>query len=98
MFSRCSIALVLAASFMSSVSYAQDEDLGGDEAVDGKKVVYQKETDINFEGLDVQGEIKKPTGAYLLERKKSNFSPLIKFKQNWDEEVVRSMEQTRTTP
>lgn len=88
------IGIFLGLSFVATPAFAQDEDVPSEES-GGKKVIYKKETDINFEGLDVQGDIKKPAGAYLLERKKSNFSPLIKFKQNWDEEVVRSLDQTK---
>jgi len=83
------LALAALSLGFSSPALAQDE--GGEE----EKTVYKKDQVINFEGLDVQGEIKKPAGAYLLERKKSKFSPLIKFRQNWDDEAVRSLEQKK---
>lgn len=87
------LALLLVGGVTSPV-LAQDADDSMDEE-DEKKVIYKKDQVINFEGLDVQGEIKKPAGAYLLDRKKSNFSPLIKFRQNWDEEAIRSLEQKK---
>lgn len=93
-FSKRVLGFLLGLTFVATPAFAQDEDVPSEDS-GGKKVIYKKETDINFEGLDVQGDIKKPAGAYLLERKKSNFSPLIKFKQNWDEEVVRSLDQTK---
>lgn len=88
---------LLAAAFLmlgaGSSAYAQDDDSVDDG--DGTETVYKNNQEINFEGLDVQGEIKKPQGAYLLERKKSSFSPLIKFRQNFDDEVVGSLEEKK---
>ena len=88
------LTLLLASLTAAPSAFAQDDDLIGEEG--DKDVVYKKDQVINFEGLDVQGEIKKPQGAYLLERKKSNFSPLIKFRQNWDEEAMDSLDTHRT--
>lgn len=41
------------------------------------KVVYKKETTIELEDLDVQGELVKPSAALVLDRKTSNLNPLI---------------------
>lgn len=75
---------------------AQDAEDGGEPDVNvveegGKKVMYKAKTEISFEGVDVEGEIKKPAGAYLLDRKKSKFSPLIKFRQDFDKEMMTSV-------
>ena len=87
-------ALALSVATPSMVMAQEDEDTLSDGGED-KDVVYKKDQVINFEGLDVQGEIKKPAGAYLLDRKKSSFSPLITFRQNWDEEAVQSLKQKK---
>lgn len=88
-------ALMFAFATPSSVFAQGEDDETLDEGSEEKDVVYKKDQVINFEGLDVQGEIKKPAGAYLLDRKKSNFSPLITFRQNWDEEAVQSLKQKK---
>jgi len=51
------------------------------------KVIYRKKTEIDFENLDIEGELVKPQGALLLERKKANFNPLIKLRQNFTTEI-----------
>ena len=57
---------------------------------DDPKVVYKKETEIDFEGIDVEGELVKPQGALVLERKKANFNPLIKLRKDFDLEMTQS--------
>lgn len=84
------ILTILGAMTFAGPAMAQEDDADGD-----VKVIYKNNQLINFEGLDVEGEIKKPAGSYLLERKKSNFSPLIKFRQNWDDEAIQSLHQKK---
>tara|TARA_R110002074_G_scaffold358498_1_gene530815 strand:+ start:424 stop:672 length:249 start_codon:yes stop_codon:yes gene_type:complete len=55
------------------------------------KVVYKKKTEIDFENLDIEGQLVKPQGALLLERKKANFNPLIKLRQDFDVEMSESV-------
>ena len=55
------------------------------------KVIYRKKTEIDFENLDIEGELVKPQGALLLERKKANFNPLIKLRQNFTSEINQSV-------
>ena len=40
-------------------------------------VVYKQRTEIDFEGLDIAGELVKPDGNLVLDRKKAQMSPLI---------------------
>ena len=62
MFVRC---LILTASLVSVPAFAQDEE--------EPKVVYKSRTEIDFEGVEVDGELVKPQGALLLDRKRANF-------------------------
>ena len=59
------IATVLALGTLSSTALAQDGD---------RKVIYKQKTEIDFEGLEVAGELVKPQGALLLDRKRANFN------------------------
>lgn len=79
-------ALVLASSFFASPALAQDEDA---------KIQYKAKTEIDFEGVEVDGELVKPTGALLLDRKRADFNPLIKLREDFDEEMDQSVNQVK---
>ena len=95
--------LVAATFFVFLVSTLITTSLSAQEAEDdvnvvdegGKKTYYKAKTEISFEGVDVEGEIKKPTGSYLLDRRKSRFSPLIKFRQDFDKEMLHSVHEIK---
>ena len=54
------------------------------------KVVYKEKTEIDFEALELEGELVKPQGALVLERKKANFNPLIKLRKDFTIEIIQS--------
>ena len=54
-------------------------------------VKYQSKTEIDFEGLEIEGELVKPTGALLLERRSANFNPLITLRNSFDIEMRKSV-------
>lgn len=54
------------------------------------KVVYKEKTEIDFEALELEGELVKPQGALVLERKKANFNPLIKLRKDFALEISQS--------
>lgn len=68
---------------------AQDEE-GGE-----RKVIYKEKTEIDFEGLEVAGELVKPSGALLLDRKRASFNPLIKLRTDFNDEMDRSVDQIK---
>ncbi len=86
---RISSLLVLMALTAGS-AFAQDGD-GGDD----KKVIYKERTEIDFEGVDVAGELVKPQGALLLDRKRGEFNPLIKLRLNFEEEMDKSVDEVK---
>lgn len=90
----CLGALLMGLLFVHSVQ-AQDADEANVVEEDGKKVRYKATTEINFDGVDVEGEIKKPAGSYLLDRKRSKFSPLIKFRPDFDKEMLQSVDEIK---
>ena len=57
------------------------------------KVKYQKETIIDFEGLELEGELVRPQGNLILERKRAVFNPLIRLRQNFDAEMQESSKE-----
>ncbi len=78
-----SLALLLAAA---SPALAQDGD---------RQVKYKERTVIDFEGLDVTGELVKPQGQLLLDRRKADFNPLIKLRTNFNTEMKRSVDEVK---
>ena len=55
------------------------------------KVIYKKKTEIDFEALEIEGELVKPEGALVLERKRAVFNPLIKLRQDFAPEMKESI-------
>lgn len=54
------------------------------------KVIYKKETEIDFEGLEIEGELLKPSGAIISERKPAPFNPLIQLRTDFNVEMRQS--------
>ena len=54
-------------------------------------VIYKKKTEIDFEALELEGELVKPQGNLILERKKANFNPLIKLRKEFTQEINQSV-------
>ena len=72
------IALVSAIAFFSSDANAQD-------------VIYKEKTEIDFEAVDVEGQLKKPQGVLSMERVKANFNPLVQMRENFTMEMENSI-------
>jgi Ni/Co efflux regulator RcnB len=62
---------------------------------DEANVRYKKKTEIDFDDVGVDGELKKPHGAYLLDKRQSSFNPLIRLKEDFNQEMVESVNQIR---
>ena len=72
--------------FLTALAYGQDTD---------KQIQYQKRTEIDFEALDIEGEMVKPQGSLLMERQKTNFNPLIELRLDWGPEMNDSVRQIK---
>ena len=59
------------------------------------KVVYKKETEIDFEGIEIEGQLVKPQGGLIIERKTATFNPLIKLRKDFDLEMSESVENIK---
>ena len=67
-----------------NLAYADDNEVE-------PKVVYKKETTIDFEGLDIEGQLIKPQGAVIQERKTAAFNPLIRLRTDFNVEMSASV-------
>ena len=55
------------------------------------QIVYKQKTEIDFEGVDVEGQLVKPEGQLITEREVAQFNPLIKLRYNFNEEMSQSV-------
>jgi len=55
-------------------------------------IVYQQRTEIDFEGIDIEGEMVKPQGSLIMERTHATFNPLIELRTDWNPEMRKSVE------
>ena len=74
--------LIIGLLLHSSVTLADDEK---------PEVIYKKRTEIDFEALELEGELVKPQGNLILERKRAVFNPLIKLKEDFNTEITDSV-------
>ncbi|HMV65320.1 MAG TPA: hypothetical protein PKA64_00625 [Myxococcota bacterium] len=77
-------------SVVALPAFAQEET---DDA--GQRIKYKERTEIDFEGVDVQGELVKPQGSLLIEAKRIQFNPLIRLRENFDVEMKQSVDEVK---
>ncbi|MBJ6762900.1 hypothetical protein DRW03_29465 [Corallococcus sp. H22C18031201] len=86
----------LAAGVLGTVLFALPvaaQERGKDEVKviqEEDRTVYRKKTVIDFTDVAVEGELTKPEGSYLLNRKQTDFQSLIKVRENFDPEMQKS--------
>ena len=58
-------------------------------------IIYKEKTEIDFEGVEIEGQFKKPVGAMVSEHKSAIFNSLIQIREEWNKEMVDSVDQIR---
>lgn len=81
---RLLITLITSALLLSlsNTAFAQDDD---------RSVKYSERTEIDFDALDISGEMVKPQGSLLMERTKTKFNPLIELRMDFNPEMSQSV-------
>ncbi len=76
---------------------AFDEDAGAEEEEGGQEeeVHYKKMTEYDFDEILLEGELKRPTGSTIIERKDLRFKNLIKFRENFEPEMIKSVDKLK---
>tara|TARA_B100000214_G_scaffold357230_1_gene316586 strand:- start:401 stop:646 length:246 start_codon:yes stop_codon:yes gene_type:complete len=59
------------------------------------RVVYKQKTEIDFEGVEVSGELVRPQGSLVLERKRAQFNSMIKLRTDFDDLMEDSVEEIK---
>ncbi len=57
------------------------------------RTVYEKRTVIDFGEKDLEGNLSRPEGSYVLERRASSFPSLLRLRQDFNPELRRSMDE-----
>jgi len=71
--------------FLVSLAFAQDD----------RAIEYQKRTEIDFDALDITGEMVKPEGSLIVERSTARFNPLIELRLDWNAEMSASVKEIK---
>jgi len=79
---------LLFTSLAAPAAFAQEED--GDVTV-----IYKKKTVIDFEDVLLQGELRKPQGAFLQDRRRTKFDSLITLRESFEREMFRSLDELK---
>ena len=64
-------------------------------AIESKTLGVTREYKIDFEGVEVSGELVKPQGSLLLERKRAQFNSMIKLRTDFDDEMDKSVDEIK---
>jgi hypothetical protein len=71
---------------LTSLTYAEEKE---------PTIVYKKETSIDFEGVEIDGELIKPNGATIRERATTGFNPLISLRTDFNHEMKASISEIK---
>ena len=81
-------AMTVSAMLVSGSVWAQEDKV----VREADTTSYKKKTIIDFSDVTIQGELTKPEGSYLLNRKKTNFNSLLKIRGNFLPELFNSID------
>jgi hypothetical protein len=77
--------------FLSVVSPTFADDTKKEEP----KVVYKAKTEIDFESVEIAGELVRPQGSLILDRKRAQFNSMIKIRTDFDDEMDKSVDEVK---
>ena len=78
--------LLLIATLSASIGLAQTQE---------PEIVYKKELELDFEVFKIKGKLKGPNGKIINEPMRAAFNPLITLRQNFSQEMTKSVSQIR---
>lgn len=60
-----------------------------------KNVSYRKTQEVSFDAADIDGVVRSPDGAYLLQKQGVKFMPLYKVNRQFEKNIKSSVEYLR---
>tara|TARA_Y100000310_G_C20210818_1_gene591245 strand:- start:240 stop:479 length:240 start_codon:yes stop_codon:yes gene_type:complete len=73
---------------LAGIAYASDTK-------EEPKVVYKERTEIDFESVEISGELVRPQGSLILDRKRAQFNSMIKLRTDFDDEMDKSVDEIK---
>jgi hypothetical protein len=61
----------------------------------GKRIVYPSRTELDFEGIRIEGELRNPGEFYFQYRPEEKFDSLVKRRRNFHREMLRDVVLTK---
>lgn len=58
-------------------------------------VVYPKKSEVDFDGMQIQGEVRNPGEFYFQRRQEEKFDSLVKRRKNFQREMLRDVVMTK---
>ena len=59
------------------------------------RIIYPKKTDLDFEGTEIQGEVRSPGEFYFQRKAEDEFDSLVKRRPNFHREMLRDVVLSR---
>src|ERR1700734_1110425 len=88
---RRTLKILLSISVFSVLALGSTGALAQDNVIhEADKTVFKKKTVIDFNDVTLEGDLTKPEGSYILNRKKTRFGSLIKLRDNFNDELRKS--------
>ncbi|MBS2030855.1 MAG: hypothetical protein JST54_23330 [Deltaproteobacteria bacterium] len=78
---------VLGSILLGGVAFAEDKVIHEED-----KTIFKKKTVVDFNDVTLEGDLTKPEGSYLIDKKKARFSSLIKLRDNFLPELQKSVD------
>ena len=73
---------------LSGAAYANEDE-------PQPQVVYKQKTEIDFEGVEVDGSLVKPQGSLVLERKRAQFNSMVWIRADFDDEIEKTIQEIK---
>ena len=82
------ISVLFSLLLLSVPTFAQDKP-------ENQNIVYQERTEIDFDEMEVLGELVRPQGSVITDRRRAVFDSFIRLRINWDKEMKESLKEIR---
>lgn len=79
--------------FMSGLLWSKS--VKADDTEKKVRVIYPKESKLDFEGTDIEGQLKNPAEFYFEHRPEEKFDSLVKRRKNFHKELLRDVVLSR---
>ncbi len=82
--------LGLTACAVSMTAVAGDEN-----SSEGLEIQYEERTIIEFDGVKVDGTVIGPDGTWVFERRRAEFNPMVRLRENFVPEMIASVNDVK---